>query len=191
MRIKKFNEATEIKTFENTQPHELALMLDNEVIDLISNTFKSKVISSDPNWLIIESDWKHIENDGNEFTNLQNAKLIGKTYKVYFHIFKDDFVVIRGNTETLQNFLDEAQSKFPEISKSGGTEGSSMIIKGRMFPNLLFALAPIPKGQDFVKKDGEYYSLSSMGCSTDISMRNKNIAYYSNLLIGSTLDLKV
>lgn len=187
MRIKKLNEATEVKTFENTQPHELALMLDNEIIDLISNTFKSKVVSSDPNWLIIESDWKHIEND--PYLLLWNDKLIGKTYKVYFHIFKDDFLVIRGNTETLQNFLDEAQSKFPEISKSGGTEGSSIIIKGRMFPNLLFALAPIPKGQDVVIKDGEYYSLSSMSCSIDITMRNKNIAYYSNLLIGSTLDL--
>jgi hypothetical protein len=187
MRIKRFNETSEIKTFGNTFPHELLLMEDNEIVDLISNTFESKVISSDPKWMVIESEWSHIDNDGDEFTKLQNNDLMGESFKVYFHIFKEDYSIIRGESSELIKFLNLAKSKFPKIKKSGGTEGSSMIIEGRMFPRLVYALATIPKGKDFVDVDGEYYSLNSMGCSSDIRF-SKTIAYFSNLLIGSTLS---
>jgi len=190
MKIKRFNESSESKIFENTQPYELALMEDQEIIDLISNTFKSKVISSDPKWIVIESDWKHIDNDGNGggITKLQNAELIGKTYKVYFHIYKDDFLILRGNPEQLEALFNQAKSKFPSIKKSGGTEGSSLIIKGRMFPNILYALAPIPKDKDTIHVNGDYYSLKSFSCDTDIRLDKESIAYFSNLLIGSTIE---
>lgn len=186
MRIRRFNESTELKTFQNTYPKDIGLMEDKEIIDLISNTFQSKVISIDPNWIVIESEWEHID-ENDEFIKLQNRDLIGKKFKIFFHIFKDDFLILRGDNEKLEEYLNEAKRKFPNITQTGGTEGSSMIIRGRRFPNLLYAFAPIPKNKESVFVDGEYYSLSSMSCSTDIRIQDKTIAYFSNLLIGSSV----
>ena len=175
------------KSFENTFPHELLLMEDKEIFDLISNTFESKVISSDPKWMIIESEWSHIDNDGDEFIRLQNRDLMSESFKIYFHIFKEKYSIIRGESSELMKFLNLAKTKFPPI-KSGGTDDSSMIVEGRMFPRLVYALTPVPKGKEFSVVDGEYYSLNSMGCSSDIRFSSKTIAYFSNLLIGSTLS---
>jgi len=189
MRIKNFNmfnESSEIKTFQNTYPEEVVLMEDNEIIDLISNTFESKVISSEPNYIIIESEWHNLDD------KYVNQELNDITMKVYFHITKstdkyNQYVIFRGEKDKLEDVLEKAKSKYPNIT--GEVGDGSLTLKGKHFPRVLYSLQPIPKGEEGIDVNDYYYYLHSLNCSSSVRLNDKsNMAYFSNLLIGAEVE---
>jgi hypothetical protein len=191
MKILKFFESfSSEQTFKNTEPSDLVYLTREQIIELISNTFDSEVIEDDPEWTIIRSTWKVIHKD-NEMTKLSLENILDIEEYVYFHIHSDDFTIVRGSSDKLQDFLRKAQSIDKSIVVDGGTEGQSLILKGRRFFQILYSLAPIPKGEHSVDFDGDWYSLESMGCGGDIRLDGKKISYYSDLLVGGQIDLDV
>ncbi len=188
MRILRFFESFgSEQTFKDIEPSDLTYMSREQIITIISNTFESEVIEDDPEWTIIRSKWKVLHKD-NEMTKLSLEDILDIEEYVYFHIFPDDFKIVRGNSDKLSEFLRKAQSIDKSIVVDGGTEGQSLILKGRSFYEILYALAPIPKGEQSVDFDGDWYSLGSMGCG-DVRLDGKKVSYYSDLLVGSQIDL--
>ena len=190
MKILKFNESFgSTDTFKDVEPSDLVYMTREQIVTLISNTFKSEVIEDDPEWTIIKSKWSIIHKD-NEMTKLSMKDILDVEEYVYFHIFPDTYTIIRGSSDKLSDFLKKAQSVDGKITTNGGTEGQSMILKGRKFYEILYALQPIPKGESSVtNEDGDWFSLNSMSCGGDIRLDGKKISYYSDLLIGSQVEL--
>ena len=188
MRILRFFESFgSEQTFKDIEPSDLVYMTREQIITIISNTFESEVIEDDPEWTIIRSKWKVLHKD-NEMTKLSLEDILDIEEYVYFHIFPDDFKIVRGSSDKLSDFLRKAQSIDKSIVVDGGTEGQSLILKGRNFYEILYALAPIPKGEQSVDFDGDWYSLGSMGCG-DVRLDGKKVSYYSDLLVGSQIDL--
>jgi hypothetical protein len=191
MKIKNFSmfkESNEIKTFENTLPEDVVLMENDEIIDLISNTFESKVISTDPNYTIIESSWHNLD------ASYVDEELKGVNMKVYFHIIKptskyDQFVIFRGEKDKLEEILEKAKAKYPNVT--GEIGNGSLSLKGKHFPRVLHSLQPIPKGEEGVDVNDYFYSLNGLGCSVDIRTGRGNMAYFSNLLVGSDVQQEV
>lgn len=100
------------------------------------------------------------------------------------------YTIVRGNSDKLSGFLKKAKSVDSRISVDGGTEGQSLILKGKEFYELLYAFSPIPKGESsLVNEDGEWFSLKSMSCGGDIRLDGEKISYYSDLMIGSDFEM--
>ena len=104
-------------------------------------------------------------------------------------------MIVRGSSnDEVSEFVKYAKTKDNNITTESDdyTNGSgfSAILKGRKFYRILWSLCPIPKGQEVVEKDGEYYSLASMGCDVDPRIDDESIAYYSDLLIGTNIEIK-
>lgn len=189
MRILRFFESFgSEKTFKDIEPSDLIYMTREQIITIISNTFESEVMEDDPEWTIIRSKWKVLHKE-NEMTRLSLADILDTEEYVYFHIFPDDYTIVRGNSDKLSTFLKKAKSVDNSIRVNGGTEGQSLILKGRKFFEILYALAPIPKGEQSVDFDGDWYSLNSMSCGGDIRLDGKKISYYSDLLIGGQVEM--
>ena len=188
MKILKFNESFDTTdTFKDVEPCDLIYMTREQIIELISNTFESEVIEDDPEWTIVKSKWKVLEKD-NELTKLRMKDILDIEDYVYFHIYPDDYTIVRG--AHIQEFLKKAQSINNSIRVDGGTEGQSLILKGKDFYEILFALSPIPKGESSViTEDDEWYSLKSLGCGGDIRLDGKKISYYSDLMVGSDFEM--
>lgn len=193
MRIKKFESFTEKLTFSSVKPTDLAWLDREQIVDIISNTFESKVVSHDPTWTIVESKW-HLIGKEDELERRGLSKLIGKEFKIFFILFPEDYLIIRGSSkEQISEFVTYAKGKNSSIvdTKDDYTNGNSFstILRGRKFYNILWSFYPIPKGKDSIHKDGEIYSLKSMGCDGDPTIRINNIDYFSDLLIGTDVEM--
>ena len=181
-----------MRNFYNTKPTDLAWLEREEIIEMISNTFPSKVLVDDSKWTTIVSHWSFLQKD-NEMTKLQFKEILEQKFTIYFTIMShENFMIIRGkNSESIANFVKMAKEKNGKIidTKNDYTNGNSFstILEGRKFSSICFSLQPIPKGKDSVFINGDYFSLGSMGCGCDPSVEEESIAYFSDLLIGVTL----
>ena len=194
-------------TFADVTPPEFALMNADQIIELIKNTFPSKVISRTDKLIIIESDF-HLLCEPPLVIFLQDdVNTIKK--KIYFHIyFTNDFVIVRSHTaESIAEFVANVVSKHPDVTddKHGNYANGdrfSTILKGRMFPNMLYSTRPIPYGKEFVDDEDGFHSLNSMGCGVDTTLIDtvgvkfsndfeiKKLNYYSDLLVGGHISFK-
>lgn len=218
VRVNKFGEGTEFEdfietnsnenhklfnveklNFENTRPIDLSWLEREELIDIIFNTFESKIISDNPKWTTIESDWKMLSES--EYDLIGNDFLKNKTFKIYFHIYtpkksEDKFVIIRGSTpDEISKFVKFSQKKNPKVidRKYGNYENGnsfSTILEGRYFSRLFWAFKPIPNGKDFIMENGKFISLQNMLCDVDLRMGGKNLGYFSDLLIGLQIQIE-
>lgn len=194
MQLKSFSESFKSdKTLKDYFPTDLAYLNRQDIIDIISNTFDTEVVSSDPKWTILKSKW-HVIDKEDELTKLRMDEYIDEQADVYFFIQPDDFLIVRGNkdNEKLTNFIDDVKSIDSRIkTTSTGHDSGSLILKGRKFYNIFFAFAEIPKGESSIDKDGDYFSLQNMGCSGDVRLDGKTIAYYADLMIGIHVEMDV
>ena len=185
--------------FKDTYPHDLAWMELEDIIKCISNTFTSKVIEKDDKWTIIEADWQILVKDNKYNIYKFPNDLINKVHKIYFHIFTDTFLILRGHdAASIKAVVDMSMIKNDKIvdTKTDYANGNSFatILKGRNFYGILFATDIVPKGKEFVRKDDKYHSLSTLcGCDPDVKNdaeeEDCNIAYFSDLLIGARVRL--
>ena len=182
--------------FNTLHPQDLSWLTQDEVIQAITNTFPSRVLDSSVEWTIIESDWQILDKE-DELNIIKYGKnIINHTFKIYFHIYTDDFIILRGDSqEHIANYMANAKAKNADIidTKTDYTNGArwfSTILEGRRFPRILTSTAPIKKGTDATVIDDEYHLIHGMGCDNDPSIGEETMAYYSDLLIGSVIRVK-
>lgn len=165
--------------FKTLHPQDLSWLTQEEVIQAISNTFPSRVLDSSVKWTIIESDWQILDKE-DELNIIKYGKnILNNNYKIYFHIYTDDFIILRGDSQDqIANYVANTKLRNPAIidTKTDYTNGArwfSTILKGRKFPRILISTAPIKKGTDSTIIGDEYHLLHGMGCDNDPSLVKK------------------
>jgi hypothetical protein len=177
-------------------PQDLSWLTQDEVIQAISNTFPSRVLDSSVEWTIIETDWQILYKEDECNIIRYGKNILNETFKVYFHIYTDNFIIIGGDSQDqIANYMATAKLRNPAIidTKTDYTNGArwfSTILKGRNFPRILTSTAPIKKGTDMTVIGDEYHLLGGMGCDNDPSIVKETMGYYSDLLIGVKIRLK-
>jgi len=193
LRFNKFNESlindNGDSNFKNTKVTDLVTMYNDDIVKVISNTFESKTISNNPDWTIVESKWEILDKE-REMNKLMFKDFLNEKFKVYFHIAYDDFVVVRGNDRELEKYLEEIKIEDDRIYNSNERNGGSLILNGKNFYYLYYAFRPLEKNRDFIRENGEYYTLNSMGCDVDIRLDNSCLQYFSDLLIGTQIQIQ-
>lgn len=194
-RILKFYESFgSTDTFKDVQTTDLVYLTLEQIIALVLNTFESEIINDNPKKTVIKSKWKVLEKE-NEMTSKMLSDIIDDEFEVYFHIYPQDYIIVRGEPTKLNEFLTKVQSIDKSIKQSGGTEGKSVILKGKNFYNILYSLPSDVDDHDYDdlgeydwNNDWDY--LRSMGCGGDLRLEGKTIAYYSDLLIGTQMEME-
>lgn len=184
-------ESVENLTFNNTEPCDLAWMNIDDVKSLISNTFESKIVSDNPNRTILKSKWHLLDREREMNRLMYKDEVFYGEHDIYFHIVHNDFLIIRGTKETLDDCLKNLQEKNHLIrnDKIDSVDKNSLILVGKDFHFIEFAFSPIPDGREFVRtQDGKIHTMNSMGCGIDIRLGSK-ISYYSDLLVGSHIEV--
>ncbi len=186
--IKLFDSFNISDTFSDIYPSDLTYMTREQIVELISNTFESEIVSNDPEWTIVKSKWEVIHKD-DDITKSTMEEILDIKKDVFFHISKNSYKIIRGDSEDISNFIRKNSLNIPNLD----TESGSLILSDGTFYEIFFALKPIPKGEgDMQDENGDYYHLHSMSCGSDIRLQNEeNISYFSDLLIGSDVIMVV
>ena len=167
---------------------DLSWMTREDIIATISNTFESEIVSDDPDWTIIKSKWKLINGAG--YPNSSEDFLRNKLFQIYFFIYKvrfdgDNFMIIRGNNDDLEKYLKEVVKK---VDAKYRLTDNSAIYEKKNLSRVFWASQIINKGEERAEIENNIFLMQNMLWDIDVSLReNRNLAYLSDLLIGTHL----
>jgi hypothetical protein len=187
-----------MNNFSTLCPRDLAWLTPDQVVDTISNTFESKVISNQEfpkySYITIESTW-HIL-DRNEKWNLlryqDNHEFLTQKYRIYFLLYihkdkYDQFLILRGEKNKLDEFVGYAKSKNSNLTNDPIND-RSVILHRPDFCQICWSTYPVPGEMDSISVNDKFHNINAFG-ALDVSGDSKTFTYFSDLLIGSHLEL--
>lgn len=174
-------------TLNNIKRQDLAYLDLDTIIEIISNTFETKVVSYNKKYTVLEVEWEILNKEDKYFGFIQDN--VNKKYKIYLTILYDSHFIVRyDNIDQLNEYLIFCKSIDSKIKNTSYIDESnkSIILGGKNnFYQIKYSFLLIPKNKDHVIINNKHDWLRDFNCdgSADLS-DEKFISSYLDLNIG-------
>lgn len=107
-----------MRTFYNTIAPEITVLSKQEIVDMISNTFKTEVVSDEDNFVTLKSEWIFLKDTEENVPSVESRGPRQIFFYVYLPTDKyDQFAIIIRNGRRFQN-TEKFKNDFKQHLKS-------------------------------------------------------------------------
>jgi hypothetical protein len=180
--------------FHNTLAEDIIWLTREEIINIIFETFDSVIVNKNKNFTVIKSKWKILEpNNELNILRYKESGVLNGTFDIYFYIWKTKYYSVKiENPDEYDLFLQKVKSRNIQYEEYDYEDGYKHIsLRNDAFPCLGYCTIKLPPKKTFKYTNDEFHSLDVMITSCSLNVKKKTFAYYSDLLIGQTILIKI